>query len=134
MTPLARQMVDLKDVRMNVGPESAIKIIQHVTKLDRQEVAGRFSGDLLTGEELEWRLPTGETPSLDEMAKDVRDAVHLVLDVRRTDGLIGDADHRARSWLLTREIHFGDGSQTLPFSELEIWVNEHADHLLQDLG
>ncbi len=68
------------------------------------------------------------------MVKTVRDTVDLVLDVRRTDGLSADADRRVRSWLLTREVHFGTGSQTLPFSELESWVDEHADHLLQDLA
>jgi hypothetical protein len=134
MTPLAREMVNIKDVRMNVGPKSARKVIQHATKLDRQEVADRFSGDLLTGEELQWLLPTGETPNLDEMVKNVRDAVDLVLDVRGTDSLLADADRRVRSWLLTREIHCAAGSQTLPFSELESWVDEHADHLLQDLA
>lgn len=134
MTPLARQMVDLKDVRMNVGPESAKKVIQHVTKLDRQEVADRFSEDLLTGEELQWRLSTGETPNLDEMVKNVRDAVNLVLEVRGTDGLPRNADRRVRSWLLTREIHISGGSRTLPFSELETWVDKHASHLLQALG
>jgi hypothetical protein len=134
MTPLARQMIDIKDVRMNVGPKSASKVIQHATKLDRQEVADRFSSDLLTGEELQWRLPSGEMPNLDEMVKNVRDAVDLVLDVRRTDGLFADADRRVRSWLLSREIHLGEGSQTLPFSDLESWVDEHADHLLEDLA
>jgi hypothetical protein len=134
MTPLARQMIDLKDVRTNVGPASAIQVIQHATEFDRQEVADRFSGDLLTGEKLQWHLPSGETPNLGEMIEIVRGAVDLVLDVRGTDGLPPPADDRVRSWLLTREINFGGSSKTLPFSELETWVDKHSGHLLQALG
>lgn len=134
MSPLARQLVAIKAVRMNVGPKAASKIIQHTVSVDQQEVASRLVADLLTGNEGEWRLPTGETPNLNELIEVVREAVKLTLDVRRQHGLSETTDIALKSWLLTREIRSGEKSQTLPFSELDQWVEEHEGHLMPALG
>lgn len=129
MVPLARQMVDLKDIRTNVGPTAAKAIIASLSPDDRREVAESFSADLLTGERLEWRLPTGETPNLDELIRDVQAAAELVLQVRASDGLPPSTDARLKAWLLEREVQSSEGSQTLSFATLEGWMDEHQ-HLL----
>lgn len=134
MMPLARQMIDLKDVRMNVGPESAIKIISQLDALDREEVVGSFSQDLLTGQDLQWRLPNGGIPNLDELLEDVRSAVELALIVNETDGLQTATYNRIRKWLLSREIHFNGANHKLPFIELDTWISNHPEPLLLELG
>lgn len=133
MVPLARQMIDLKDIRTNVGPTAAKEIIASLSPADRREVADSFSADLLTGQELEWRLPTGETPNLEELVSDAKAAAELVLDVRASNGLSSSTEHRLRGWLLGREIQSSQGAQTLPFAQLEMWLEEHAGHLLEFL-
>ncbi|WP_157212038.1 KAP family P-loop NTPase fold protein [Sinorhizobium sojae] len=134
MVPLARQMIDLKDIRMNVGPTAAKEIIASLAAADRREVADSFSSDLLTGQNLEWRLPTGETPNLEELVSDAKAAAELVLDVRANNGLSPATDSRLRTWLLGREIQSSQGAQTLPFAQLERWMDEHAEHLLHFLA
>ncbi|MFD2053666.1 P-loop NTPase fold protein [Mesorhizobium calcicola] len=134
MVPLARQMVDLKDIRTNVGPRAAKGIIGSLAAADRREVAAHFCGDLLTGQKLEWRLPTGETPNLEELVSDAKAAVELVLNVRASDGLLPPTESRLKGWLLTREVQASTGAQTLPFSQLENWMDEHEVHLLSFLG
>ncbi|MBS3651039.1 hypothetical protein KEU06_20725 [Pseudaminobacter sp. 19-2017] len=134
MVPLARQMIGIKDIRTNVGPAAAKEIIAALSPEDRREVAESFSGDLLTGQKLEWRLPTGQTPNLEELVSDVRAAAELVLTVRATDQLLPVTESRVRSWLLSREVQSSQGAQTLPFAQLETWMNEHEEHLLRPLG
>lgn len=134
MVPLARQMIELKDIRTNVGPTAAKEIITSLAATDRREVADSFSLDLLTGQKLEWRLPTGETPNLEELVFDAKAAVELVLDVRASDGLPPSTDSRLKAWLLGREVQSSQGAQTLSFAQLEVWMDQHAEHLLHLLG
>lgn len=134
MVPLARQMIGLKDIRTNVGPTAAKEIITSLPSADRQEVADRFAADLLTGQKLDWRLPTGETPNLEELVSDAKTATELVLDVRGSDGLLPATDSRLKAWLLGREVQSPQGAQTLPFAQLEAWMDTYAEHLLFFLG
>ena len=134
LTPLVRQMVDLRPVRMNVGPRAALRIVQQALPVDRQEVADQFISDLLHGDEIEWTNASGGSPNLDEATTLVRDTLDLALRVRGNDGLSDSADSRLRDWLLTRNVRVGGQNQTLPFSEFESLVSEHADHLLAYLG
>ncbi len=134
MVPLARQMIELKNIRMNVGPKVAKEIIAALSSADRREVAESFSFDLLTGRMLDWRLPTGQTPNLEELVSDAKSAVELVLDVRATDDLLPATDNRLKAWLWGREVQSSLGSQTLSFAQLELWMSKHSKHLLRLLG
>ncbi|RWK29820.1 P-loop NTPase fold protein [Mesorhizobium sp.] len=134
MVPLARQMIDLKKVRTNVGPRAAMEVIASLETADRREVADHFASDLLTGQKLDWQLPTGETPNLEELVADVKAAADLILDVRRIDRLLASTEPRLKNWLLGREVQIATGAQTLPFSQLETWMEEHEEHLLPFLG
>jgi hypothetical protein len=134
MTPLARQMVALKSVRMHVGPKSARNVIEHTTAVDQREVAGRFVEDLMTAETVEWLLPTGQSPNLDELVDTVCDAVDLALTVRDEHGLPDRADKALTAWLLSREVRAGAGSRSVPFAKLDEWIAGHENDLLKALG
>lgn len=134
MVPLARNLIQLQQVRVNVGPKRARTVIETIGSDDRRDVAGRFVVDLLTSQQLEWTLATGESPSLVELAAVVEDAVLLALDVRGNDGLHPATDNTFRDWLLVREVAAKEGAITLPFSKLEAWVEEGTGGLVGLLG
>jgi len=134
LSPLIRQMAALKAVRMNIQPERACQIIEGASVDDRRDVAESFIADLLNLQPLDWRLATGGVPNLDEVIVAVRDAVVLALEVKAANGLSAGADSMLRNWLLKREIRFGNGSQTLPFSDLEGWVERYSEILPGYLG
>ena len=89
LSPLIRQMVILKTVRMNIQPRRARQVIEGAPADDRRDVAEKFIGDLLHPEPLDWRLATGGEPNLGEVIVAVRDTVELALDVKETVGLSG---------------------------------------------
>ncbi|WP_159460379.1 KAP family P-loop NTPase fold protein [Tistlia consotensis] len=134
LSPLIRQMAALKAVRMNVQPGRARQIIEGATAEDRRDVAERFITDLLNLNPLDWRLATGGEPNLDEVIGAVRDAVDLALEVKDANGLPPSADAMLRDWLLKREVRLGGESQTLPFTELEGWMERYSDLLLEYLA
>lgn len=134
LSPLIRQMVNLKAVRMNIQPRRARQIIEGAPANDRRDVAEEYIGDLLNLEPLDWRLATGGEPNLGEMIGAVRDTVELALKVKEADGLSAAADLMLKEWLLKREVRLGSESQTLPFSDLESWVGEHSGILPGDLA
>ena len=134
LTPLVRHMVDLAPVRMSVGPSAARQIVREALPQDRREVAEQFVSDLLHGNEIDWTNPSGGSPNLDEATTLVRQTLDLALEVRRSDGLPDPADDTLRQWLLTRHVQIPGHSQTIPFSEIDSLVDQHAAHLLAHLG
>ncbi|WP_176695400.1 P-loop NTPase fold protein [Phaeobacter sp. B1627] len=134
LSPLIRQMATLKAVRMNIQPKRALQIIEGANAEDRRDVSEKFINDLLISEPLEWRLATGGEPSLDEVTVAVRDAADLALEVRGSNGLSAEVDTLLRDWLLKREIRLGAESHTLPFMEIEPWVDRYGEPLLKYLG
>lgn len=134
MVPLARSLIQLQQVRVNVGPKRARTVIETVGSDDRRDVATRFVEDLLTSQHVGWPLPTGESPSLAELVEAVEDAVLLALDVREANGLHHATDNVFKEWLLVREVVAKEGTTTLPFSTLEAWVEEQPGGLVKLLG
>ncbi|MGO6879501.1 P-loop NTPase fold protein [Rhizobium ruizarguesonis] len=134
MVPLARSLIQLPQVRLIVGAQQARTVIETVGSDDRRDVADRFVADLLTLRQVDWTLPTGETPNLGELVAAVEDAVSLVLGVRETDGLQPATDRVLRDWLLVRGVTAKEGATTLPFHTLEAWVEEQARGLITFLG
>ncbi|MEQ5775999.1 hypothetical protein J4E05_10745 [Thalassospira sp. NFXS8] len=134
LTPLLRQMVSLKEVRINVGPKAAHKIIKHATRDDRREVAEKFIADFLCDGAIEWRHASGGAINLREGEQFVREVLDLALDVRKINKLPTLADEMLLSWLLSRAIQVGDKRHTLLFVDLESLMAQHSEHLLTDLG
>jgi len=134
MTPLARQLIDLKQVRMSVGPNSAFSVLKHCSKNDQREVAARYCEDLLLDKPIEYQLPTGESPNLEELAQIVTAACELALAVRKEYGLPSAADTALTNWLLTRHVRVGEDSTSLPFAKLDCWVAKDEDALLSGLA
>jgi hypothetical protein len=126
LSPLIRQMAALKAVRMNIQPERARQIVEGASADDRRDVAEKFVRDLLNSEPLDWRLATGGEPNLEEAVGAVRDSVELALEVKQTNGLPSGAEVILKHWLLKREIRLGSASRTLPFSDLEGWVERYS--------
>lgn len=134
MVPLARSLIQLPQVRVNVGPKQARTVIETVGSEDRRDVASRFVADLLTPRQGDWTLPTGETPNLGELVEIVEEAIALTLDVRESDGLPPATDQALRDWLLVRSVTAKEGATTLSFRTLETWVEEQARGLITLLG
>jgi len=134
LSPLIRQMAALKAVRMNIQPGRARQIIAGASADDRRDVAEKFIADLLNLKPLDWRLATGGEPNLGEVTGASKDTVELALEVKETDGLSAAADWMLRQWLLKREVRLESESQTLPFSDLEEWVEKHSGILPGDLA
>jgi hypothetical protein len=134
LSPLIRQMAALKAVRMNIQPGRARQIIAGASADDRRDVAERFIADLLDLKPLDWRLATGGEPNLGEVTDAAKETVELALEVKETDGLSAAANRMLRHWLLKREVRLGSESQTLPFSDLEEWIEEHGGILPGDLA
>lgn len=134
LTPMAREMAELKDVRMNVGPKAASTILETLADEDQADVAGAFVNDLLSGKQLDWRLPTGEALDLDQMVTTVCDTVAFVLSVRDSLRLSPQADTLVKRWLLTRTVLVGERQTTLSIARLEDWLEGHSGQLVLDLG
>ena len=134
LTPLVRQMVSLKEVRINVGPKAARTILQHATPDDQQEVAEKFIEDFLHGGVIDWPHLNGGGINLEEGEQLVREALDLALDVRSKNGLPASPDKTLLTWLISRTIEVDDKRHTLPFAELENLMAQHSNHLLADLA
>lgn len=135
MVPLARALTESPALRWRIGVERIGKILEHTPPADRRAVAGKLATDLLKiDDDTEFRLESGEPPSLDEAAGLVTAAAGLCLDVRSNDGPDASWDRSLLDWLLVRHVSVGGNSQELPFSALESWMCDHEAHLLDALG
>lgn len=134
MTPLARQLIELKQVRMIVGPSRAEAVLQYTGPNDQRDVASGYCEDLLREEPIDYRLPTGETPNLQEATELVKAGCDLALAVRAAHGLPRGADELLLSWLTTRHVRLGKDVTSLPFADLDNRVDTYESSLLLDLG
>ena len=130
LTPLVRQMIALKDVRQEVGPNSASDIIADVTQTDQREVAGAFIDDLMEEGTVDWKKAGGGAPSIDELSEVVQSAATLGITVWRHHGLLARHEEKLRTWLLDRTVESSDGSIHLPFSYLNTLVAANPATLL----
>ena len=62
-----------------------------------------------------------------------RSAIDLILPIRGSTGLDTQSDKRLISWLLNRTITVGGSGYQIPFDEFEGWIEEHGEHLVNDL-
>lgn len=134
LSPLARRLAESPELRWRLGISKIRDVLPHATADDCREVAGKLIEDLLRTEgEIDFRLESGEPPSLDEAAEMVRGVCDLVLWVRRYDGLDDQTDRVFLNWLENRHVAIDKEGHELPFSDLENWMSKYEDNLLPSL-
>lgn len=132
---LCREMADSLDLRSQLGLDKISKTLQAAAEVDQRAIASRLVGDLLTGSgQVRLLRETMEAPSLDEAVEMVRSAVPMILSVRKRYGLERQADEQLCNWLLERTVAVGSKSIQLAFVELEQWLDEGGEQLVNDLG
>ncbi|OED00938.1 hypothetical protein A9Z06_13450 [Rhizobium sp. YK2] len=129
MVQLARELARFKELRTSVRPSGVRSIIGSIGADDSRDLAEAFGTDLLTGQELDWRLRSGQSPNIDELAADVVEAVDLTLAIREAHGLGRTTETRLLAWLLKRDVRSKEGSQTIAFSTLETFVEKYGSLL-----
>jgi hypothetical protein len=135
LVPLARRLADSPRLRWRLGIDGISSVLPGVTKEDRQAVASRLVSDLFkNSEEIDFRLPSGGVPSLDEAVALVRDGAETVLRVYASDGLDARTEALLLDWLMARHIGSGGRVQRLPFADMESWVASHETVLVEALG
>ncbi|MCQ4299781.1 KAP family NTPase [Pseudomonas songnenensis] len=132
---LCREMADSLDLRSQLGLDKISKTLQAAAEVDQRAIASRLVGDLLTGSgQVRLLRETMEAPSLDEAVEMVRSAVPMILSLRKRYGLERQADEQLCNWLLERTVAVGSKSIQLAFVELEQWLDEGGEQLVNDLG
>jgi hypothetical protein len=136
LSPLARRIVDSREVRSRIGVTSMSALLPQLRPDDHRDTAGALVADLLRpgGEEILLQTESLEQPSLDTAIEMVREGVPRILRTRQEARLSPEADRLLLTWLTERNISVPRDSFQLPFSELEQWMNQHEDDLLESLG
>jgi hypothetical protein len=135
LSPLARRLAESPELRWRLGVVKIGRALGPVAPSDRREVAACLLSDLLkTSGRIEFRLESGEPPSLDEAMDMAREACCLLLQVRKNDGLSEQHQQELLSWLESRSVAVSDREQSLMFAEFEAWMSEHEEWLLPALG
>lgn len=135
LSPLARRLSESAELRWRLGVENIGRAIAPTTLRDKQAVACRLIDDLLRPEgPIEFRLESGEAPSLQEALEMAQSACTLVLSVREAGELPPPHDETFLDWLVSRRVEIGDKEHGLPFSQLDTWMLDHEDWLLPLLG
>jgi len=134
--PLTRQLQTSIELRSQLGVAKIRALLRLAEVPDQRVLAQCLIDDNLTeGKPLQFKLKSGEEPSLDEAIGIARETVSCVLAVQAQHGLSERADARLRQWLLSRHVQVGSGNhQVLPFSELHGWVKDYQSLLLGLLG
>ena len=135
LVPLARRLTESPELRWRLGIDRIRAVIASTGSEDQRFVASCLIEDLLKEDsDIDFRLPKGEAPSLDEALEMARDACSLVLDVYSQHGLGEHAGDELLRWLQHRRVGIGGQSQELPFAQLDSWVSKHEDVLLPALS
>lgn len=135
LSPLARRLVESRDLRSRVGVSRISGLLPRLRGDDRRDAAGALVDDLLKPEgEIELQTENLETPSLDTAIEMAREGVEAVLSTRAEVDLPPTQDAILLEWLTKRNVSVGGDSHELPLSELEEWMDRHEEHLLEALG
>lgn len=134
LTPVARRLIQSAELRQLVGVAGIEACLKYSAQEERRLVAGKLIADVLkTQGDIEFRLPSGEMPSLDEAVLIVRDTCKLVLTVRNEESLEASDEQHLLSWLLLRRVSIAGKEQVLGLNELDEWVTEYEGSLLSAL-
>jgi hypothetical protein len=135
LSPLARRLAESADLRCRIGVANIGRVLPSIGRDDRRAVAACLIDDLLKSEgKIDFRLETGETPSLDEAEDLAWQACSLVLEVRSAGQLDDRHDSALLNWLESRRVSILDRDASLPFADFESWMSQHETWLLPALS
>jgi hypothetical protein len=135
MSPLARKLSESEELRWRVTIPKIEKVLNFAEAQDRRDVAAALIDDLLKLEgDINFRLSTGETPSIGEAEDMVTKAAEITLWIRKEDQLDPDSDRTFIEWLKNRRFSVKGKENFIPYLNLEHWMENHESHLLQDFG
>lgn len=132
--PLAQRLTQSSDLRWRVGLERIGYIVENASAVDRRAVIAALIDDLLrTQQDIDFKLESGQTPSLDEAVGMVQRAVPMILDVYQPGELSRKHQNQLLSWLITRRVALSGKAVELPFQDLQMWMEKHEGKLLPGL-
>lgn len=134
LIPAATKLSESHELRWLVGLDGINACLRHVPTEEQRLLAGRLVQELLKTEgDIDFRLPSGELPSLDEAVDLVRQACAIILSVRSQHGLSRPDDQQLLNWITIRRVGIAGKDQVIGFSEADGWIAECEDSLLPDL-
>lgn len=123
------------DLRSMVGLDKINSVVLLANAQEQRQIAAELVDDLLTTQhQIEFRLETMQTPSLDEAKAMVVKACEIVLNVRSVHGLPAAQERKLIEWLKVRDVSIGKSSFHFDFNTLEHWIGRHEEMLLTMLG
>jgi hypothetical protein len=126
LSSIAQRLSVSPELRWRLGVKKISDILPHALSENRKEVAEKLINDLLKIEgDINFKLESGEQPSLDEALEMAHRACSLALSVREQDGLDEKPDAILLSWLGTRRVSVNKKEDHLPFSDLEGWMDKY---------
>lgn len=135
LSPLSRRLAESPELRWRLGISKISRAIATTSIDDRKSVACKLIDDLLKNDgEINFRLESGEQPSLHEAIDMVKEACSLILSIRNEISFPQKQEDNLCNWLLSRRVEINEKEQSLPFSDLELWITEHEEWLLPVLS
>lgn len=132
---LCNELTASLDLRAMVGLDKIGSVVSLANAQEQRQIAAELVDDLLTTQhQIEFRLETMQTPSLDEAKAMVRKACEIALNVRERHGLPAPQERKLVEWLKVRDVTLGKGSYHFDFNTLEQWIGSHEEMLLVMLG
>lgn len=132
---LSNDIVTSHELRSLLGVEKIGRITAVANPVDQQHISTVLIDELLTSEKVSsMRLPTGQAPNMDEAIKMAKGAAEIALSVLAEHGLPTQAKEQLLKWLTERNVSATAGSFTLPFMELQQWVDSYEVSLLPEIG
>lgn len=123
------------DLRSMVGLEKMGSVTALAPAQEQRLIAAALIDDLLTiNQKTQFRLTTLESPSLEEAQTMALEACAIVLQVRKIHGIPERQDKVFREWLKVRDVATSSGGYHFGFGQLERWITEYPDMLLEMLG
>lgn len=135
LNPLCSKLAFSAKLRWRVGLPGIKNIISKCDKEHQQHLCGSVISDfLLSSGDIQFKTPSGQTPTLDEAEELTQVACEIALDVREKFGLPHDSDRLLLDWLYTRRVPIDGEEELLPFATLEKWVGQYENSLLPDFS
>jgi len=132
---LCNDIVTFRELRSLLGIEKIARITAVAGPVDQQHIASVIIEELLvSGRKITMRLPTGQTPSLDEAVEMVKGAASIALAVFAAHGLSPQSKEHFTDWLCERNVSVDAGAVKLGFIELQQWMDSYEASLLPEIG
>ncbi|MCK9712309.1 KAP family NTPase [Pseudomonas syringae pv. syringae] len=132
---LCTELAASVSLRSMVGLDKIAAIVPLATAQEQRHIAAALIEDLLTiNQKTEMRLISLESPSLEEAQKMALQACAIVLDVRLHYGLPERQDKIFKEWIKVRDVATATGAYHFGFGQLEQWITQYPEMLIEMLG